>query len=190
MFKRVGNCRKVAVILPAISPSWSLILRHTKGEGNHMTNCTDKDLIVAKTILSCYPRIEEFKEYSKALVNKTALLSFYSLMSTEAIVGKILSKMKIKDVLAKLKQDIDDIMQETKRYETIRLHFFKQKTCFQIADMLDIHIRTVFRRLNREISDFSSQLPKLGIDSFSFRDLLKKHRWIRHEYERLQQEGS
>lgn len=116
------------------------------------------------------------------LVKKEALSSFsrYGYGNTIDSYNRIINLNSRKVTLINLKILIEDVTDrlDDKYARFIQLHFIDNFKANNVADALDISIRTFFRRKNQCISKFASMLKIMGYTNEKLQKMFEKEMWL------------
>ena len=134
--------------------------------------------VVAKTLLSALPRMDEYIAHMTRKIDFTATSSALSTMSAEAVVDRILKNMVRKDKIVDVRKRVVDAC-----CDLLKQHCVDGLTVVDIAKKQGQSERTVFRHLAEAQEKFAEKLELIGINSFTLNDLLRKYRWLGSEYQ-------
>lgn len=144
---------------------------------------------IARTLLFCWARIDDYVAHQNKLIYSTALYSYNATVPVEDIAEKIINREYKKRTLIALKaailREVENI--EARHAQTIKLYFFKKMPTTEIALMRGKTSRTIFRDISAALDAFVLRFPELDITEDSFADLLQNYKWIREEHENQRQ---
>lgn len=157
--------------------------------GNIMKN----ELLWTKTILSVYRYLERICGAIDKIVMKSALGScnivgqsfFYN--NVYSISQKIIDLSERKVSLINLKILTEEVLEKISKNDAKLLikKYFDGEKCREIAQDMDISMRTLFRKLESAQTSFSKNLKLKGYDDEKIFQMLKNEKWIVNVYERL-----
>ena len=141
--------------------------------------------IIARTLLFCWPRIDDYVAHQNKLIYSTALYSYNATIPVEEIAEKIINRENKKRALISLKgallREVEKL--EPRHSEVIKHYFFERKSTIEIALIRGRTSRTIFRDINAALDAFVQRFPDMRITESSFNNLLAKYKWIREEHE-------
>ena len=146
-----------------------------------MENLNEK--IWAKTLLSTYGYLETIC----GAIDKTVLnYGINSRMNVDAefVANKIISLIERKKFLINTKILIDNILSrlDQKNARVLVLKYVDKIKAERASEVLNISIRTFFRKTNIAVDEFAVQLEKFGYNSKKLLNIFGKENWIMEIY--------
>jgi hypothetical protein len=143
-------------------------------------------IVWTKTLLSSYRYLDRVSKAIDKIVMTRALNSFHTSGSNMAfnsvanVSDDILKLTDRKVNLINLKIILDNAIEKTQnKFSTLLIStFIEGRTCFESVKILNISLRTFFRRQNEAIDSFINVLSSQGYDSKVFGQMLKDENWI------------
>ncbi len=141
----------------------------------------------AKTLLSVYRYIDTVNSSIENLVLKQALNRGYGggrMNSVHDVANKIIELTERKKILLKGAHIIEDSLARLNDDDVrlLMLVYFDLVKSQKCADILEISIRTFFRRKKLAIEKFANSLKFLGNTSMSLYNLFKGEEWLINLY--------
>ena len=144
---------------------------------------------IAKTLLTIYPGLDDYAAMLGERAHTHALCSCNTPFLTNRIIDKII-ELNVKQqtirnlseqmefVIAKLPAGTQAVLRSYYRTYGIAPNIPAQAAKLNIAE------RTFYRHLNRAINFVSTHLKTIGINFFTWQDLLHQHQWIKETFTR------
>jgi len=70
--------------------------------------------------------------------------------------------------------------------QIIRFYFWNKYTTNKTAEKLNVSTRTIFRKTNESLDAFADGLDSVGINTYTFNDMIKNHSWVQGVYQSLE----
>ena len=142
---------------------------------------------IAKTLLTIYPGLEDYATMLGDRAHNHALCSCNTPFLTSRIIDKIIDlnvkQQTIRNLFNHLKQVIDKLPTNTQMVLRSYYHSYGIATNISAqAQKLGIAERTFYRHLDRATTFISQHFHQLGINFFTWQDLLHQHRWIKETF--------
>jgi RNA polymerase sigma factor (sigma-70 family) len=138
---------------------------------------------VAKTILTVMPLVDEFKERCLRVnlsCAENSMFDCYEGRAMERVVDRIATanvihnlRVRVMEYLEKLPKDEESLL---------RFYFMEGRATKEIAEKIGKTQRTVFRRIDKAVEKFAKNLEKIGINTFTFRELVENNRLVAEIY--------
>lgn len=140
-------------------------------------------IIVARTLLATLGRMDDYIEHTTKKVDLTVIASASTTMSAEAICEKVINNLLKKDKIVDLRLRVRKLIRSLsgEHSHLLHSHYVEGKTVSAIAADKKVTERTAFRHLNKAQEEFSRGLGSIGINNFTFGDLVREYRWLREE---------
>jgi len=148
------------------------------------------DLIWTKTILSVYRYLERICGAIDKIVVQTGLNSSnitgynYSFNNVFAITERIIDLSERKVTLINLKLIIEEVLSKIDEEDAQILieKYVDSRKCKEIAEIHDVSMRTLFRKIDSAENSFGKHLRVLGYDDKKLDKFLKNEQWIVNVY--------
>lgn len=142
--------------------------------------------IWSKTILNIYRYLERVSNAIDKIVMSRATNSFYTSSSNMAFNGvwnvsqDIINLTNRKVNLINLKLIIEKALSciDENLAKVLIMNFVEKRTCYECAEILNVSIRTYFRKLNKALTSFSMALSRNKYDETYFDNMLESENWI------------
>lgn len=144
------------------------------------------ETLIAKTILSVTPMIDEVRRAICQKNNSLAISSMSNTYDTYEIVERILENIDRSAELNNLKVRVTEYVETMpkKLAQVIKLRFFERQSTEQIAPQMKLSTRSVFRLSCEAVKHFANNLKKIDLDYFGFKKLIWRNKWIYGEFKR------
>ena len=139
-----------------------------------------------KTILNVYRYLERVSNAIDKIVDSRAINSFYTSGSnlsfndisnvSNDIICLTERKVKLINLKIIVEKGLENTNEQLVKY--LILNFIEKRTCFDCAKILNVSLRTYFRKLNLALGSFEKALLRQGYDKSYFDEMLKKESWI------------
>lgn len=142
--------------------------------------------IWSKTILNIYRYLERVANAIDKIVLSRATNSFYTSSSNMSFNGvwnvsndiinltnRKVTLINLKLITEKALSDIDEAPARV-----LILNFVEKRTCYECAEILNVSLRTYFRKLNIALNSFAKALNRQKYDEKYFDNMLKGETWI------------
>lgn len=141
----------------------------------------------AKTLLNCYNNLERVCGALDKTVESSGVCSGYGYNSTIRIAQKILETIKRKKLLinAKVLTEMAINKLNLKQKKILVLKYFDNLTCENIAKVMNISIRSVFRLSTVALQNFAKNVEQLGFDEYTLNEMFINEHWIREIYNKI-----
>jgi len=142
---------------------------------------------ISKTLLSIWPGLNDYEAMLAERAHNHALCSCNTPLLTNRIVDKIIDlnvkQQTIHNLSSRLNHAIEKLPTDTQKvlrsyYRT----FGNNANITTQAKQLGIAERTFYRHLDRATESIGNQLHFLGINFFTWQDLLHQHAWIKETF--------
>lgn len=146
-------------------------------------------VIWSKTILSVYRYLETIVDAIDDLVLKQGvhsnLAGYEQNNSAFNCANRMIELTERKIKLINLKVVMEDALANLKRDEMriLVLFYFDMVKSKDIASMMNISIRTFFRKKSFAIQNFSKNLSLLGVTNSKIKEFLESELWLKNAYE-------
>ncbi len=144
---------------------------------------------ITKTLLSIWPGLTEYESMLAERAHNHALCSCNTPMLTNRIIDKIIDlnvkQQTIHNLALRLNRVIEKLPAETQA--VIRSYYRNYGIATNIpaqAKQLGIAERTFYRHLDRANTHVARRLNDIGINFFTWQDLLHQHPWIKDTFMR------
>lgn len=139
-----------------------------------------------KTILSVYRYLEKVTNAIDKIVDKRAENSsgyygdYYNFNSVYKICDSILELTERKIKLINLKLICEQALESLDPFlaRILISTYFDNRKSRETAELMNISMRTFFRKIKIALHSFSSSLKKLGYNDDAFNEMLKGENWI------------
>jgi len=141
----------------------------------------------AKTLLNIWNRIDRHVAHHEKLITLIAQHSFDAGSGADELINKIIDRMFNKERLCILKNKIESLAMSLSGgcAQIIRFYFLDKIPTTEICITNGTSSRTVFRQLKTGVEEFASRLGEIGMNTYTFNDLLKDYSWIKGIYEQV-----
>lgn len=142
--------------------------------------------IWSKTILNIYRYLERVANAIDKIVLSRAINSFFTSSSNMAFNGvwnvsqdiinltnRKVNLINLKLITEKALSCIDEALAKV-----LILNFVEKRTCYECAEILNVSLRTYFRKLNKALESFSKALNRQKYDEKYFDNMLASENWI------------
>lgn len=144
---------------------------------------------ITKTLLTIWPGLTDYETMLAERAHNHALCSCNTPLLTNRIIDKIIDlnvkQQTIHNLLLRLNRVIDKLPADTQA--VIRSYYRNYSIATNIptqAKQLGIAERTFYRHLDRATTYIAHRLDDIGINFFTWQDLLHKHPWIKDTFTR------
>ena len=144
---------------------------------------------ITKTLLSIWPGLTEYETMLAERAHNHALCSCNTPLLTNRIIDKIIDlnvkQQTIHNLALRLNRVIDKLPTDTQA--VIRSYYRNYGIAANIpaqAKQLGIAERTFYRHLDRAATHVAHRLEDIGINFFTWQDLLHQHPWIKDSFMR------
>ena len=146
-------------------------------------------IAITKTLLTIWPGLDDYATMLGERAHNHALCSCNTPFLTNRIIDKIIElnvkQQTIRNLGLRLNRVIEKLPTETQA--VMRSYYRTYGICTDIpaqAQRLGIAERTFYRHLDRATAYVARHLPTIGINFFTWQDLLHQHPWIRETFMR------
>lgn len=148
----------------------------------------------AKTILNIYRYLERVSNAIDKIVISRATNSFYTSGSNLSfndignVSNDILNLTERKIILINLRIIIENALVNTNKdyVKYLILNFVEKRSCYESARILNVSLRTYFRKLNLALTSFEKALIRNGYDIEYFEQKLSNESWIMEVKNKIQ----
>lgn len=122
----------------------------------------------AKVLIEVYPKLKDRIKKSEACIDAFVHSCFGSKRNAEYELNKLFDLIKAKNSLIYLKKAIEKVIDNIgiSNLKVVKLRFIDSVQFKDIAEMMQINIRNVFRKLDRELWLIKEELLDMGIDEY------------------------
>lgn len=146
---------------------------------------------IAKTLLTIWPGLEDYATMLGERAHNHALCSCNTPLLTNRIIDKIIDLNVKQQTIHNLAERLNQVISKLSAGTQAVLHSYYH--AYGIAPnipaqatKLNIAERTFYRHLDRATTFVANHLNTLGINFFTWQDLLHQHQWIKatftHQY--------
>ena len=125
-------------------------------------------LLVAKALVSCYAHLDDVCEALDKSAEKLALEGFYAIYPNDQmkIYERLIGIKERKRVLYNMKFIIEKGFHDIKKESSVLLRdrYEKGKGRNELTKHMGISLRTLYRRLDRALEDFTVALERIGFN--------------------------
>lgn len=152
-----------------------------------------RNKIIAKTLLSIWPGLQDYEEMLAARAMTHALGSFnHTPRGTERLMEQIITLNVKQHTIRNLRNSLDKVINrlDPSVQQVVRNYYQDYEAADNVknrAAKLGMSERSYFRKLDSAITDLAQKLPRLGINFFTWKYLLDHHPWIREAFTRALQ---
>jgi DNA-directed RNA polymerase specialized sigma subunit len=141
---------------------------------------------VAKTILTVMPLVDKFCESCRKVSYQRAYDSQFGFEDAERVCERIIRDVGRADEMHNLKVRVMDYLENMPKGAgaLLRFYFIEELSTAQIANKINKSQRTVFRHIDRAINQMAEDLDKIGINYFTFKQLITTNVWVRNVFVR------
>ena len=144
-------------------------------------------IAIAKTLLTIWPGLEDYINMMVERARAHALCSYHTPDYTKCIMDKIIDLNVKQQTIRNLSDQLNYVIGKMpdKTQIVIRSYYRLYETATNIialAKKLGIAERTFYRHLDRAVVFIAKNLTAIGINFFTWQDLLHQHRWIRETF--------
>ena len=139
---------------------------------------------IIKTLLTIWPGLADYETMLVERIHNHALCSCNTPLLTNRIIDKIINlnvkQQTIHNLAIRLNRVIDKLPADTQA--VLRSYYRTYGIANNIpaqAKQLGIAERTFYRHLDRATTYLTKRLTDLGINFFTWQDLLHEHQWIK-----------
>lgn len=139
----------------------------------------------AKTVLEVYRHLETICGAIDDAVKKTSMSGFGISGDTRYSADKMIELISKKKKLINMKVLVEKTLTSMNIVDTkiLTLFYLDSVKAKDIASMLDMNIRTFFRRKDLGLSSFASIMKSSGFDADTLYELYESEHWIINAYE-------
>ena len=150
-----------------------------------------RELAIAKTLLAMWPHLKGYGEMLEQKIRTKALGSFDSPIRTEKIMERIIDLTVKRHTIANLQKEIDRAIARLPEVtgKVLLNYYGVGNNPRPIKDMAEEHgmsERSFFRKLDSSITELAAQLETMGINAFTWANLVTNHEWIKDAFAREQ----
>jgi len=144
---------------------------------------------MARTVLAILPQIDKYCDGIAKSNIARAIGSFDGMRNTEAVMEKIIDKtyqiQQLHNLQVKAQRVLDAV---PKKYaEVFNMMFIQKMTAVDIAKVMDICERSVFRLLSQGLEWFADNLmPVFGFNAF--RSIMAANQWVQGVFQEISHE--
>lgn len=142
---------------------------------------------ITKTLLTIRPGLSDYENMLAERAHNHALCSCNTPLLTNRIIDKIIELNVKQQTIHNLAQRLDRVISKLPTDTQAVLHSYYQ-TYGIAADIqtqaakLNIAERTFYRHLDRATNYIANRLDDIGINFFTWQDLLHQHHWIKETF--------
>jgi DNA-directed RNA polymerase specialized sigma subunit len=147
------------------------------------SNIKSKDF--AKTLLTIWPDLDNYRKILEQKIHTKIIESYSSPDATMQIVEKIIDISVRKDTIRNLSRDLESAaagLPPTPQTVLRSFYYIKQKTAPKIATEMGISVRSFYRVLDSAVNKFAKRLESIGMNQFTFANLMNTVPWIKSVY--------
>lgn len=145
------------------------------------------EIAITKTLLTIYPGLNDYAAMLSERAHNHALCSCNTPFLTNRIIDKIIDlnvkQQTIHNLALRLNQVIKQLPHDT---QTVLSNYYRPygitANISQQARRLGIAERTFYRHLDRATAYIRRHLETIGINFFTWQDLLHQHPWIKETF--------
>ena len=144
---------------------------------------------ITKTLLTIWPGLTDYEAMLAERAHNHALCSCNTPLLTNRIIDKIIDlnvkQQTIHNLALRLNRVIEKLPDDTQAVLRSYYRTFGNNTNINVqAKTLGIAERTFYRHLDRATETISRRLDDIGINFFTWQDLLHQHPWIKETFMR------
>ena len=144
---------------------------------------------ITKTLFTVWPGLHDYAAMLAERAHTHALCSCNTPFLTNRIIDKIIELNVKQQTIRNLEQRLQRVIEKlpTDTQAVLRSYYRTYGICGNIpaqAAQLGIAERTFYRPLDRATAFVSRHLTTIGINFFTWQDLLHQHPWIRETFTR------
>ena len=144
---------------------------------------------IIKTLLTIWPGLTDYEAMLSERAHNHALCSCNTPLLTNRIIDKIIDlnvkQQTIHNLALRLNRVIEKLPDDTQAVLRSYYRTFGNNTNINVqAKTLGIAERTFYRHLDRATETISRRLDDIGINFFTWQDLLHQHPWIKETFMR------
>ena len=144
---------------------------------------------ITKTLLTIWPGLADYETMLVERAHNHALCSCNTPLLTNRIIDKIIDlnvkQQTIHNLALRLQRTIDKLPADTQSVLRSYYRTFGSSTNISVqAHQLGIAERTFYRHLDRATAYIARKLEDIGINFFTWQDLLHQHPWIKETFTR------
>lgn len=153
-----------------------------------------ENTIIAKTLLSIWPGLDEYERTLADRAYTHALCSFNTPLRAERVMQKIIDLNVKQHSIRNLREALDKVInQMPAELQTIVRGYYRPyepvDNVKELAERAGMSERSFFRKLDTAINYVARKLPRIGINFFTWQYLLLNHPWIKESFMRECQPG-
>ena len=144
---------------------------------------------ISKTLLTIYPGLDDYANMLGERAHNHALCSCNTPFFTNRVIDKIIDlnvkQQSIRNLIVRLRKVLTQLSSTTQKvlHSYYRPYGIASDITTQ-AKNLGIAERTFYRHLDRAITYLATHLDTIGINFFTWQDLLHQHAWIKEIFMR------
>lgn len=151
-----------------------------------------KNTIIAKTLLTIWPGLDEYERSLADRAYTHALCSFNTPLHAERVMQKIIDLNVKQHSVRNLRDALDKVINQMPTdLQTIVRSYYRPyepaDNVKQLAERAGMSERSFFRRLDAATNYVARKLPQIGINFFTWQYLLLNHPWIKECFTRALQ---
>lgn len=142
---------------------------------------------IAKTLLTIRPGLNDYASMLGERARTHALCSYHTPDYTKRIMDKIIDLNVKQQTICNLSAQLNQVIHKLPEATQMVIHHYYRlyETATNIAKLaqkLGVAERTFYRHLDRATTFIANHLNSLGINFFTWQDLLHEHRWIKETF--------
>lgn len=147
----------------------------------------EKVRLWAKTLLTAYPYLEEAANAVEARIKSSAVNSWSSPLSAEALCGKILHLISVKEGLINAKVVTDECLSglPSKVYKALKCRYIFRLSFTMMSGIADVSERSVYKHIQRAEDSFTAALIMKGYDLKRLEELFGDNTFLKGVYNKL-----
>lgn len=144
---------------------------------------------ISKTLLTIYPGLKDYADMLGERAHTHALCSCNTPFFTERVIDKIIDLNVKQQTIRNLVRQLEKVLGKLPDNTQSVIHSYYQtygvaQNIQEQAQLLGIAERTFYRHLDRATAYVAQHLHTIGINFFTWQDLLHQHMWIREVFMR------
>ena len=142
---------------------------------------------ISKTLLTIYPGLSDYADMLGERAHTHALCSCNTPSYTERLIDKIIDLNVKQQTIRNLATQLTRTMEKLPTATQSVIHSYYQtygiaQNIPEQAKLLGVAERTFYRHLDRATTFIAEHLDHMGINFFTWQDLLHSHAWIRETF--------
>lgn len=144
---------------------------------------------ITKTLLTIWPGLTDYANMLSERAHSHALCSCNNPLQTNSIIDKIIDLNIKQQTIHRLANRLNEVIEKlpSKTQEVLHSYYRPYSIATNIsvqAQRLGIAERTFYRHLDRATVFIEHHLESMGINFFTWQDLLHQHQWIKETFMR------